>query len=205
MSASDTIRISGGSINTVNDAVIGLPSAPLGLGVSKFQGQLGKFFSLDDSNIVYNAAIGTVYGGTFQYVRLSPTAVKPVVGQILFYDPTASPLAFQVTSDQAVSTPASVLIAGINLYNNWTIGNYGIIQVAGLVFVKFRAALTAAGAVGCPVYAATSGGADVGFADVLTADATAALNATFLGKAYDAPTSGGLKRVFLDINSLNQG
>ncbi len=204
MSASDILRLNSGNINQVSDVLIGQTGSPNG-GPSRshFAGQLGKWVDLDNSDLVYNSTVGTVYAGRFQYVRLSASAVLPVVGQILFWDPTVATNLFQVTSDEAVSTPASTLIAGINLNNAWTLGTYGIIQILGLVYVKMRATLTTAGAVGCPVYAATSGGADVGFADVLTTDATAAINATFLGKAYDIPVSGGLNRIYLETPIRN--
>jgi hypothetical protein len=196
MSASDILRLGAGSINAINDVAIGVTGTPYGPPKNSFGGQLGKILTLDNDDIVFDPSIGTVYGGDFQYVQLAPTAAKPVVGQTLFWVP-ASPTGFIVTSDQSLSTPAATLIAGVNLNNNWTPGNYGVIQIAGLIFLKFRATLTVAGAVGSPVYVATAGGADLGFADVLTADATAAANANFLGRAADAPTNGGLKRVWV--------
>lgn len=199
MSESNILRLGAGNINAVNDLYIGTTGVPNGGPLrSHFAGQLGKVVSLDDDNIVYDSSVGTVYGGQFQYVRLSASATTPLArGQIVFWDPTVAPNLFQVTTPETVSTPDSTLFAGIVLNPSWTAGYYSLIQLSGLVYVKFKASLTTAGAVGCPVYAATAGGSDNGLANVITTDATAAINATFLGRAYDIPTGGSTVRVWL--------
>ena len=71
-----------------------------------------------------------------------------------------------------------------------------------------KGSLTDAGAIGSRIYAATSGGADVGFADVLD-DATAATVATvsfmqgrYIGKAIGLPTGGALCTVGLGFTPV---
>src|SRR5690348_12518902 len=88
---SQILRVTTGLINTVNDAVIAMPATPLGPGGSPFAGQLGKRVELTPDMVFSDAAIGTVYGGTYRYVRLATNATTPlVVGQILFWDPSAT-------------------------------------------------------------------------------------------------------------------
>lgn len=196
---SNILRINSGTINTVNDVLIGQTGASNGGPArSHFGGQLGKWVDLDDDNIIFDSTIGTVYGGQFQYVRLAAGSAQPVRGQLLFWDNTVALNLFQVSATENVSsTSPSTLIAGAVLNPNWTPGYYGIMQILGPVAVKFRATLTTTGAIGCPVYACTAGGADEGLADVLTTDATAVINATYLGKAVGQPIGGALSVVDL--------
>jgi hypothetical protein len=202
MSQSQISRISAGAINKVNDAVVGMPAAPFGPGTSQFAGQLGKRLLLDQDEVIFDSAMGTVYGGEFQYVRLASTALAVVVGQLVFWDPSAADQnLFVTTTSESGSTDAAVLVAGVVLNSGWTPGNYSWIQIQGRVPVKFRAALTSAGAIGSPVYAAAVGGADLGFADVIetgtasTFSDVTLLQRRFLGEAYVAPTNGSLTDV----------
>ena len=212
MYASPIIRMTAGVINQINDAVVGMPAAPFGVGNSKFAGQLGTGAWLDDANILFNSAIGTVYGGHFRYVRLAAAATAVVVGQIVFWDTLVNvppPGGYQVTTSEAGSADGAVLSAGIVLNPNWTPGNYSVIQDVGLCFVKFRTTLTQAGAAGSRAFAAAAGaGADNGTADVIDA-ATASTFATtsqqmgrFLGISADTPTNGGLKRVYINMHNV---
>ena len=209
MQISSVFRSHTGYINDINDAVIGMRTAPGGLGVSKFSGQLGKFCQFDDSNVRFKTGTGyapAVYGGIFQYVRLSASAAVPVAGQVLFWDTigNAADNLFQVTTAESGSTDAGMLSAGICLTPSLVVGNYTAIQVEGPVYVQFRAALTASGAAGSRVFEAAAGGADLGFADVVDSGAAAAISdvskmmGRFIGVAQEAPTSGGLKRVYVN-------
>lgn len=201
-------RISTGLINTVNDAVDGDAVARGYIGGSQFGGQLGKIFSFDDSNVVYDPTVGggTVFGGDFQYVGLASAAGAIVPGQILFWDTVtdASAGIYQVTTAEAVAgTDAATMIAGVCLNAVWTPGNNAFIQIVGRVYVQYRAALTSAGAILGPVYTAAAGGADLGFADVVdTGGATTyadvqLLQGRFLGRQWQAATNGGLKQILL--------
>jgi hypothetical protein len=200
-------RISTGRINTVNDAVDGDAVAIPFLGGSRFPGQLGKIFSFDDYNVIYDPTVGggTVYGGDFQYVTLAAGAGAIFPGAILFWDtPNIASNIYQVTTvETPAGTDAAVQIAGICLNAVWTPGNNAFIQLFGLTYVKFRAALTNAGAIGGPAYAAGAGGADIDKADVVEAGGVATGDLRrFLGTQFDAATNGGLKRVFLQFTRL---
>ncbi len=202
------VRISTGFINTVNDAVCGMSAAPLGPGNSKFAGQAGAGFWLDDANIVYDSSVGTVYGGHFRYVQLAASASQPVIGQLVFAPVTPG---YSVTTDEAISTDSAMFRCGIVLSASWTPGNWSIIQDWGPAFVKFRAALTAAGAVGSRVFAAAAGGADVGLADVIDSANPALFSdvslmmGRYIGTALQAPASGGLKLVNVNIANMTAG
>lgn len=202
MPTSQIVQVSTGFINTVNDAVVGMPTAPGGLGLSKFAGQLGRRVEFEDADVHYSSTMGTVYGGGFQYVRLSASATAVVVGQIVFWDYTVADNLYQVTTSEAGSTDGAVFRAGIVLNSGWTAGNYSWIQYQGHTFIKFRGALTTAGTVGSRVLAAAVGaGVDNGFADVIdSANPTqfgdvSKMMGRYIGTAIQQPTNGGLKLV----------
>jgi hypothetical protein len=206
---SPILRMTTGPINKINDAVVGMPGAPMGLGVSKFAGQLGQGIFLDSSNILFDSSMGTVYGGHFRYVRLAAAALPVVVGQIVFWDTIANAIEnlYQVTTSETGTTDVAVARAGIVLNSGWTPGNYSVIQDMGQIFVKFRAVLTDPGAFGAACFCAGAGGADLGFADVIGSAAPATsqdvslMLRRWLGEAVDIPTNGGLKRV--NVNWMN--
>lgn len=210
MQKSPIIRLGTGYVNNVNDAVIGMITAPGGLGNTKFAGQLGKFVEYDDSDIKFDSTKGTVFGGIFQYVRLAAAAAVPVIGQILFWDTVANAAdnLFQVTTAESGSADTAMLRAGICLTPSLTPGNYTLIQVEGPTFVKFRGTLTAAGAAGSRVFAAAAGGADLGFADVIDSgnptlfSDVSKMMGRYIGIAIDTPTNGGLKRVNVNFTNL---
>ncbi len=208
---SQILQVSSGYINSVNDPVVGMPAVPAGLGNSKFAGQLGKWAVFDDSTVRYTTGgsnLAAVYGGAFQYVRLSASAAVPIPGQILFWDTLANAAdnLYQVTTAESGSTDAAMLRAGICLTPSLTVGNYTFIQTWGPCYVRFRAVLTAAGAAGSRVYAAAAGGADLGFADVVDSGSAAAISdvskmeGRWLGVAHEAPVGATLKRVYLEIS-----
>ena len=206
MSLSQIIQVSSGLINVVNDPVPGLPVVPQGTGISPFQGQIGKVLNLDQSNVKFDSSVGTVYEGLFQYVKLGPNATaNPVVGSVVFWDLDEDPADFAVTTEEDAggTTDAAVMIAGIVLSEEWSVGYYSFIQVVGLVNVQMRAALTSAGAVGAAIYTAAAGGAANGLADVidsanpaLFSDVTK-LQRRFLGVANGLPANGSLTLVDL--------
>lgn len=200
-----------GPINTVNDVVVaGQPAFGNSTTVSKASGQLGKWLWLDDSTLIYDSSVGTVYGGRFRYVRLSSAASAVVRGQLVFWDISVADNLFQVTTVESGSVPGAQFLAGAVLNPDWEAGNYSYIQEIGPVAVKFRAALTHAPAgVGVAVYAAAAGaGADNGLADTIdSADPTTFSDVglmanRYLGAAIELPTNGGTKLVYLNPRNL---
>lgn len=204
-----TTILRGGPINKINDTLPGGGGGNIGPQTGRAPGQLGAGFWLDDSNVFFDSSMGTVYGGHFRYVRLKSTSSAVVVGQIVFEDVTVADNLAQVTTLESGSTDGAMFRAGIVLNSGWTPGNYGVIQDAGLVFTQFRGTLTSAGAVGSRVFCAAVGaGVDNGFADVLSSanptlfsDVSLMLG-RYMGNAFDAPTSGGLKRIYLNMGII---
>jgi hypothetical protein len=201
---SPIIRVTSGALNNCNDTVVGgTPSIGT---LSRFAGQLGKvlYVSQDQIATLTKTSIGTLYGGGFRYVRRRATdddspALAP--GKLAFIDTVVAnwESAYQVTTDENLSsTSNAMMLAGVFL-NNIEPGNYGFIQIIGQVAIRFRSVLTASGAIGGPVYAAAAGdtGADQGTADSLTTDSTALANSRYLGNAVAQPTGGSLTNVIL--------
>ena len=207
---SPIIRVTTGLLNTVNDTVIAGQSGITG--VSKFSGQLGKTvtFTPDMISLMFDSAVGTLYGGRFRYVRMrEDDDDSPVLtpGKIVFWDTTVTDWygAYQVTRDENLSTSDNaVAIAGIYL-GGFEPGNYGFIQDIGKVPVRMRSVLTAAGATGSRVYAAGAGdlGLDQGTGDVLTTDSTSLANKRYLGWADVAPVASALSNVILDFTNVH--
>lgn len=203
---SPILRLTAGAINKINDTRIGLQGVPQGPSTEKFAGQLGNGIWLDDANILYDSAMGIVYGGHFRYVRLSADAPVDAednhvlaVGQLVFWDvPTnVAPGAYQVTTEETGGLPA-----GIVLNSAWTPGNYGVIQDVGLCYVKFRGTITGTPAIGTRVVAAKAGtGADLGYADQIDTATVGSIDFV-IGHAVDLPVSANLKRVFLNIPNV---
>ncbi len=206
-------RLASGYINQVNDALPGGGGGNIGPQVGLAPGQLGKILELDDSELIYNSTVGTVYGGGFRYVQLATgSTANPVPGQIVFWNPfaTSADNLYAVTTLETSTDPGAQYPAGIVLGSAWTVGYYSFIQCWGPTFVKFRATLThTPTGIGEAVYAAAAGaGADNGFADTLsTADPTDFSDVTllqnrYLGASIQVPTNGGLKLV--NLRRLNE-
>lgn len=202
---SQILRLSTGYLNNINDTVIG---GIAGLGsVSKFAGQLGKAVWLDDSQVSFLSSIGTVYGGRFRYVRLAAAAGAVALGQIVFWDTSVADNLYQVTDNETTSsTNAAMMRAGIVLNPSWSAGKYGIIQDVGVVSVKFRAVLTAAGVKGDSVYCAGVGaGVDNGLADQIgSANPTLfsdvqLMQGRYIGSAISAPVGGAASLVYVNF------
>jgi len=209
---SPIIRISR-QLNNTNDAIIGGNSSGAA-GSSRFAGQLGchVWFGPNQIAQMTDTTVGTLYPGRFRYVRIRATdddspALTP--GKLVFWDTTITnwQAKYQVTRDENLSSvDNAVMIAGVYL-GGIEPGNYGFIQDLGMVDVRFRSVLTAAGAIGSRVYAAGAGdtGDDQGTADVLTTDATSLPNARYLGTAITAPGAGALDTIFLGFHNILPG
>lgn len=130
-----------GPLNMVNDSVIG-GQATIG-GRSRYAGQLGKIgvWNQDQIATMFNSAIGTLYAGAYQYVRLAEASEPVIVGQGALWDLTAAVSEFQVIDITTQATAAMTNLAGVFI-NAITPGNYGFIQILGLATVQLAASLT---------------------------------------------------------------
>jgi hypothetical protein len=169
----------------VNDTVIGNQSGISG--VSKFGGQLGKLLAVSSDQIalMFSSAVGTLYAGVYQYVQLASNLGTPApeIGQCLFWDTSEDPADFIVTDtkdETSIPTAAGVYIGGAEA------GNYGFIQIAGIVKGLFGA---------------LTGGASTGQGLTVTAaglfDNNTPVNPQYLGWAVELPVAHALKKVQL--------
>lgn len=209
---SPIVRLTTGFIDNINDTIIGGGGGGTGVGgASKMVGQLGQGFWLDDTMLQWNSATPG-YGGHFRYVLLSAASSAVVRGQAVFWDVITAPNTagvMTVTTLETGSTDGGMQMAGIVLNSGWTAGRYSVIQDVGICYLKFRAALTAAGALGSRVFEAAQGaGADNGLFDVVDSGGAATIadvskmSGRFAGIAQEAPTNGGLKRVNLALRNV---
>lgn len=190
-------RMTTGLINTINDSVAGGLVSPTGL--ARYASQAGERIILGSESLRYSSSVGTVYPGMFQYVQLlASAATAPQRGGLCFWNDRLNGI---VTTDVAAASIGD--FAGVILNPNVTLGNWTFIQVLGIVFTKFRAAITkAAPAIGDIVIVDNT---PTPTADIL-ADATtltSPLLKTWIGRAVlQAPTNGGLTPVELQPKNL---
>lgn len=205
-------------LNTVLDTVAsGQPDALGVLPGTAYGGGLtsGDYIRGTDAEMLLlsKTSVGTLYNGWYRRVFFKSgitgggnTGFKR--GSLVFWD-LVTILAgtatdpFQVTNVEATDTAlvAGIVISATDTSTAPLSGNYGWIQTAGVATVQFRATLgVASPALGDAIFWAAAGaGADNATADDLIVSTTFAPNlfARYIGKAIDAPTNGGLKRVLL--------
>jgi hypothetical protein len=161
-------KLNGGAGDTVVGGL--LTGVPAGLNISAgMQDIPGDRMVLgeEDAAAVTNTAIGTLYGGLYQYVvtKLTSTAT-PTINRAMFWDTAVANSTFQTTPDESGSQGVAPF-AGVNI-QTLTKGNAWWIQSAGRVAAKFVSVFTGIPSNGCPVYLAAAGaGADVASFDVL--------------------------------------
>jgi hypothetical protein len=106
----------------------------------------GDFLELNDAQaLAYSdTAVGTLYAGVYQRVKLKSGLTGLAIGQALFWDRTNTTDPYAVTN---VSASGQVDFAGVYIDNSTTAGNYVWIQVTG----KASCLLTGAGVIGAGV------------------------------------------------------
>jgi len=204
MSLSQILRIPSGFLNDVNNPAIGEPTAPSPVSLNSFSGQLGKEIVLDASQIRYKSSVGTVFGGTFRYVRLKANSAVPVIGQMVFWDDTVAEDLYQVTVLESITTVVAASMAGIILTPSVTVGNCTLIQTSGLVKAKFVGTITGTKATGRPVSISVAGTSSIGLMDIvddLTTTAGELLLSRYVGRAVELPTDGGLTTIDLQLQN----
>lgn len=200
-SGSNIARITTGLMNRVMDAAIGMTSLPLGPGTGKYTGQLGSEIELSmaDAAMMSDPAIGTLFGGTYRYVRFRAADLANTFkrGMLVFLDTAAE---HQVTSTEALATAFGIAGVVVNpTAGAYAVvpGNYGWIFIGGgKVAMQWKAALTVAAAVGLQVqWSAAGAGADNGTVDTLAVATTVSM-AKYIGQAETLPVAGGITNVY---------
>ncbi len=181
-----TIRVTSGKINTVDDAQ---PGGAHISGLGRAPGQLGQVFELGER--AAQDMDSALHGGKYMYVKFKAgTTQSNAKGQLVAWDDIDD---FVVTPDPTTANLSRV--AGVAL-NAVTKGNYGFIQVSGLATVKCKAAVTTT----------TDGTIAVAVSDTTInvdslADATATINGNvkaYVGNFAEAPANGALKLAVLN-------
>lgn len=179
-------------------------TAPSGLSTSQYnQNDPGMRIILSESDAAAldDAAVGTLYGGIYQYVRTkAASTLTPTRGHAAFWNTAVAATQYEVTPDEDGSQGVG-LFAGVFI-NTLTKGYSWWIQIAGRVSVQFRTVLTGAGADGCPVFLA---GDTAGNFDVLDGGGnptfTQMVNAIrdYVGVAQSAPANNTISTVNLNL------
>ena len=181
-------KLISGTLNGENNPALGSPlAASSGYLVSSYGGFIGtKYtFSADDAGKLSLSSTGTLYGGTYQMVRIAPAATQANLkrGALVFWDTSVPEDQYQVTNDET-QNGGQPLFAGV-LLNAPTAGNYTIIQTKGRATVLMRGTVTAA--TRDLVWAAAGAGAD---------------NATFDGLAGATPIIGSNVQKQLGVSEV---
>ena len=188
-----TPRLTTGYLNTQDDPIPGLSAQGTTATSQQFLGMLGQQIQLTSAaalQLSYTTT-GTLYGGTYQYVRFKAgTTAAPAVGVAVYWDDTDN---YVVTPDVPTGQGG---FAGVCIMAN-TKGNYGWIQTDGICTVLGKASSTTktTPAVGDLLTLTASANTF----DVL-ADATALTSPTAklaVGVCIEALTAGGLKKAWI--------
>jgi hypothetical protein len=134
------------ALNDVND-VSPFQSTPTASGsLTEYAAALGSRVWLDGSalGVKYDSAVGTLYGGKYQYVQFYNGTVAAAVGGPTVWAYNQANTCFENYIVSCDLTAANLgRFAGVAL-NAVTKGQYGWIQVTGKASVLFKSSLTAA-------------------------------------------------------------
>ena len=175
-----------GKLNTVDDVEpASYVADPV---VARWQGIVGHKWTVDkdEALLLSDTAIGTLYGGDYQYVRFKSVVSGTFTrGKIVYWDDRDN---FIVTVD----APADARdVAGLLLATQ-TAGRYGFIQNGGLCSGLYRASVTDT-TIGAPVFVLDD---DVVLDALAIATAWTGGHMTrFIGTAVEAPANSAIKLV----------
>lgn len=197
-------------LNDVNDSAQGGVVATVLSGIQApytSQDFPGDRIALDDATAFASSdsAIGTLYGGIYEYVQtLAGSTAAPARGTAAFFRTADLPPAgtfanglFQVSADAQPTTALPTLYAGVFI-NAVTKGNFGWIQIGGILSTLFDSTITTAAA-GNPVSIKTSPTVastfDVGVPVAATLAGTVAAVDNLVGIAIVSPTLSVISQV----------
>lgn len=135
------------AFNDVNDAFPGQTTPTASGSTTQYAANLGSRMILDGSTlgVKYDTAVGTLYGGEYQYVQFFNGTASPAVGQPTSWawDQANGCFESYIVTCDTNSALRTGRFAGVAL-NAVTKGQYGWIQVSGKASVLFKSSLTAA-------------------------------------------------------------
>jgi hypothetical protein len=167
----------------------GYPNQP-----NQYQGQVGAFELLKYSEAqrlsdTATAPSSTLQSGRYQYVQFAADGATYAQGQLLYWKDETKYIVTNVAPSATSANFAGFCIAPV------TQGNYWFIQTSGVAYAQF-AATASSHTASVGVYGVVNTATVNSLADA-TADATAGVNKLFVGIAKDAPSDGGLTRIYI--------
>ena len=112
------------------DAAPGM-SVASGTGQATYGGNVGSRVALDSASVRSNSAVGTLFGGIYQYVFMTYTTAQPARGQLVFWDLSVSDQLYQVNGDAKPTAAIPTLIAGVVIQATVVKNTYAWMQIAG--------------------------------------------------------------------------
>lgn len=114
-----------------------------GTGQSGYYGQVGARVALDSQTIRFSSTVGTLYGGVYQYVLMTYTTTQPALGQLVFWDNSASESTYTVNGDAKPSTAVPSLVAGVVINTTVVKGTWAWMCMGGRCSVLPDSSITA--------------------------------------------------------------
>lgn len=118
-------------------------SVASGTGAAQYLGQIGAKVALGPVEIRYNSAVGTLFGGIYQYVFMKYTTTQPARGQLVFWDVSVGEATYTVNGDAKPTTAIPTLIAGVVINATVVQGTYAWMQIGGRASVLPDSSITA--------------------------------------------------------------
>lgn len=183
-------------VNSAFNAGTGDPqpgqSVASGTGAPQYLGIVGSRVALDSQTVRSNTAVGTLFGGIYQYVFMTYTTTQPARAKAVYWDLSVAESVYQVNGDPKPAAAVPTLVAGVVVQATVTQNTYGWMQIAGRASCSFDATLIAAvaGNAVSPKVGSTTGTWDVG--------AVAAPAVLVIGNAETAPVASTISVVQLN-------
>lgn len=136
-------RLVSSQLNAGSGDVLPGQSVASGTGAAQYLGTVGARVALDSQTIKSATAVGTLFGGIYQYVFMTYTTTQPARGQLVFWDTSVGESTYQVNGDAKPTAAIPTLIAGIVLHTLVTKNTYAWMQIAGRASVLPDSAIVA--------------------------------------------------------------
>lgn len=136
-------RLVSSQLNNGTGDILPGTSVSSGTGQSAYYGQVGARVALDSQTIRFNSTVGTLYGGVYQYVLMTYTTTQPALGQLVFWDNSATESTYQVNGDAKPTAAVPSLVAGVVINTTVVKGTWAWMCMGGRCSVLPDSAITA--------------------------------------------------------------
>lgn len=124
-------RLVDARLNAGTGDVLPGQSVASGTGAAQYLGCVGARIALDSQTVRFASAVGTLFGGIYQYVFHTYTTAQPARGQLVFWDTSVGESVYQVNGDAKPTAAIPTLIAGVVLPATVVKNTYAWMQIAG--------------------------------------------------------------------------